>query len=89
MCAADQTVALGLCGVLTMWARVRGVIAALISAKSGAKVRGEGERDGELSSAAPTGIERRSGERASAVDSNLIDFELDPDSPAAAPPGSR
>ena len=52
-------------------------------------VRGEGERDGELSSAAPTGLERRSGERASAVDSNLIDFELDPDPPAAAPPGSR
>ena len=48
-------------------------------------VRGEGES--ELSAPAPTGPERRSGERGSAVDSNLIDFDLDPSS--AAPPGSR
>jgi pilus assembly protein FimV len=38
---------------------------------------------------APTGLERRSGERAAASDSNLIDFDLDLDPQAPAPPGSR
>jgi hypothetical protein len=38
--AALQTVALGLCGELTMIARVRGVIAAAIAAKSGRKLPG-------------------------------------------------
>ena len=40
MWADDQTVALGLCGVLTISARVRGVIAAAILAKSGSKLPG-------------------------------------------------
>ena len=36
--SADQTVALGLCGVLIISARVRGVMAAAIAAKSGRNV---------------------------------------------------
>jgi hypothetical protein len=52
-------------------------------------VRGEGDSDATLP--APTGLERRSAERAPASDSNLIDFDLDLDldSQAPAPPGSR
>lgn len=38
---------------------------------------------------APTGLERRSRERSSAADSNLIDFDLDLDPKAPAPPGAR
>ncbi len=38
MSARDQTVPLGLCGVLTTMARVRGERAAAIRSKSGAKV---------------------------------------------------
>ena len=38
---------------------------------------------------APTGLERRAGERGQAADSNLIDFDLDLDPPAPTPPGSR
>ncbi|MOA60944.1 hypothetical protein D3C78_1859630 [compost metagenome] len=38
--SAVHTVALGLCGVLMISSRVRGVIAAAIFAKSGRKVRG-------------------------------------------------
>ena len=40
MSARDQTVPLGLCGVLMMMARVRGVMAAAIASKSGRKVPG-------------------------------------------------
>ena len=40
MSAGDQTVPLGLCGVLMMSRRVRGVSAAAILAKSGAKLPG-------------------------------------------------
>ena len=47
------------------------------------------EADDAVRAPAPTGLERRSGERASAVDSNLIDFDLDLDPQAPAPPGSR
>ncbi|MEQ1684743.1 MAG: hypothetical protein ABL916_13915 [Burkholderiaceae bacterium] len=52
-------------------------------------VRGEG--DGAPALPAPTGLERRSRERASGVDSNLIDFDLDLDLDPQAPPpsGSR
>jgi hypothetical protein len=39
MSASVQTVALGLCGLLTMMARVRGVRAAVILSKSGRKCR--------------------------------------------------
>ena len=40
---------------------------------------------------APTGLERRSSERAAGADSNLIDFDLDLelDPRAPTPPGSR
>ncbi len=50
-------------------------------------VRGDGNGDAAL--LAPTGLERRSGERAPDRDSNLIDFDLDLDPQAPAPPGSR
>ena len=40
MSSADQVVALGLCGVFTMMARVRGVSAAAMRGKSGRKVPG-------------------------------------------------
>ncbi len=45
--------------------------------------------ESDESSQAPTGLERRSSERGSAVDSNLIDFDLDLDPKAPAPPGNR
>ena len=48
-----------------------------------------GKADGEAQQTAPTGLERRSSERAPAVDSNLIDFDLDLDPQAPAPPASR
>jgi hypothetical protein len=52
-------------------------------------VRGDDDSDATLP--APTGLERRSAERAPASDSNLIDFDLDLDldPQAPAPPGSR
>ncbi|MEO8808029.1 MAG: hypothetical protein ABI433_18255 [Burkholderiaceae bacterium] len=54
-------------------------------------VRGEGEGDVTPQAPAPTGLERRSSERAAGADSNLIDFDLDLnlDPQPPAPPGSR
>ena len=50
-------------------------------------VRNESEEASQAP--APTGLERRSSERSSAVDSNLIDFDLDLDPKVPTPPGSR
>ena len=43
--------------------------------------------DGAMQVSAPTGLERRASQRVAGADSNLIDFDLDLDPPAPAPPG--